>query len=492
MLAGLVLDEGVVVVERERRLICPRFGQADVLVPADAALALERRRRELARGAFEHRFTTRNHADLGEDDKHFQKLAAWYVLAVYVDLSSAETQEDWYPTYQYLRDEQPVYRMPGTNDFVISRYDDIMHVLRHQKAFPTGASKRRSPAAQQVYDRGGWQRMTPLGTNPPVHRDYRDLVDPLLGGDGLERWRPFIAQSIDLLFTEFEHDGHVEWISQYSSRLPARVITRMLGLPLADLDQLRTWGSAWVLPFIRTLAPDEDVWVAEQVVEFYDYLSAAIAEKRTSPGDDIISSLTHASFAGERALTDQEIVTIVDHLFIGGNETTTFAMASGLWILLREPGLYDRLAGDRTRIPDFVEEVLRIESPTQGLWRAVADDTVIDGVAIPAGSTVHLRYASGNRDERVFACPADVDLDRPNSRRHLAFSLGEHHCPGASLTRLEQALTFEAILDRLPNLRLAEGRNDFSHVPMFTMRSLRELHVDFDPVSGSVVGEGAS
>ena len=112
-----------------------------------------------------------------------------------VDLFSAETQEDWYPTYQYLRDEQPVYRIPGTDDYVISRYDDIMHVLRHQRTFPTGASKRRSLAAQQVYDRGGWERMTPLGTNPPIHRHYRDLVDHFLGGDGLEQWRPFIQRT---------------------------------------------------------------------------------------------------------------------------------------------------------------------------------------------------------------------------------------------------------------------------------------------------------
>ena len=424
-----------------------------------------------------------------------QKLADWYVLAMHVDLFSDETQEDWYPTYQHLRDEQPVYLVPGTNDYVVTRYDDIMHVLRHQKTFPTGASKRRSPAAQQVYDRGGWERMTPLGTNPPIHRHYRDLVDGFLGGDGLDQWRPFIEQSIDRLFTEFEGDGHVEWIAQYASKLPSRVITHVLGLPLDDLDRLRAWSSAWVLPFIRKLEPDEDVWVAEQVVEFYGYLTAAIADKRSNPGDDIITSLAQATFADQRPLTDQEIITIVDHLFIGGNETTTFAMASGLWILLREAGLYDRLAGDRGRIPDFVEEVLRIESPTQGLWRAVAEDAVINGVAIPAGSTVHLRYASANRDERVFACPGDVDLDRPNSRRHMAFSLGEHHCPGAGLTRLEQALTFEAIFDRLPNPRLGL-HNDFTHVPMFAMRSLRELHIDFDPrptpSAGPTITQGAS
>jgi cytochrome P450 len=401
--------------------------------------------------------------------------------SVDVDLFSPDTQEDWYPTYQHLRSEQPVYRIPGTNEFVVSRYHDIMHVLRHQSIFPTGASKRRSLAAQQVYERGGWERMTPLGTNPPIHRHYRALVDQYLNSQSLEQQKPFIEHAIRTLFATFECDGRVEWITQYASLLPGMVISHMLGLPADDLARLRTWSSAWILPFVRKLEPNEDVWVAEQVVEFYEYLKAAIDEKRTNPGDDIITHLTRASFASTRPLTDQEIITIVDHLFIGGNETTTFAMASGVWILLREPGLFDRIAADRARIPDFVEEVLRLESPTQGLWRAVSEATVLADVPIPAGSTVHLRYASANRDETVFACPAEIDLDRPNSRRHMAFSLGEHHCPGAALTRLEQSLTLEAVFDRLPNLRLAEGRNDFAHVPMFTMRSLRELHLEFDP-----------
>jgi cytochrome P450 len=402
---------------------------------------------------------------------------------MHVDLFDPATQEDWYPTYAELRDHQPVYRVPGTNEFVISRYDDIMHVLRHQRTFPTGASKRRSEAAQQVYDRGGWERMTPLGTNPPVHRHYRALVDQFFTGSGLEAVRPFIEQVIDDQFATFEGDGRVEWNSQYAVPVPVRVITHMLGLPADDIGRLKAWSAAWILPFVRRLEPDEDVWVAEQVVEMYEYLAEQIAGKRTEPGDDIITHLTRTPFTGEpaeRPLTDQEIITIVDHLFIGGNETTTFAMTSALWIMLREPDLYDRLLAEPTLVPNFVEEVLRLESPTQGLWRAVAEDTELHGVPIPTGSTVHVRYASGNRDERMFACPHEVQLDRPNSRRHLAFTLGEHQCPGADLSRLEQVLTLEHVLRRLPGLRLAPGANDFTHVPMFTMRALRALHLEFD------------
>jgi cytochrome P450 len=408
-----------------------------------------------------------------------------------VDLFDPATQEDWYPTYDYLRANAPVYQIPGTNEFVITRYDDIMHVLRHQKTFPTGASKRRSEASQQVYERGGWQRMTPLGTNPPIHRHYRRIIDHFFTGDGLEQWRSFIEQTIDTQFAAFERDGHVEWNEQFAGPVPVQVIMHMLGLPASDIPEMKKWSAAWILPFVRPLEPNEDVWVAEQVVEMYEFLAEQIAEKRSNPADDIITHLTRELFTGDddqpdgRPLTDQEIITIVDHLFIGGNETTTFAMTSALWMMLgddgRQAGLHERLAQDPSLIPNFVEEVLRLESPTQGLWRAVAERTEVAGVAIPAGSTVHVRYAAGNRDERMFECPNEVQLDRDNAKRHLAFTLGEHHCPGADLSRLEQVLALEQALKRLPNLRLAAGQNDFTHVPMFTMRALRSLHLEFDP-----------
>ena len=156
MLTRLVLDEGVVIVERERRLVAPWLGEAEVLVPADPSLTPECHCGEFTRRAFEHRLTTRNNGDVGEDDDHFRKLADWYVLGMHVDLFSVETQEDWYPTYQYLRDEQPVYRVPGTNDYVISRYDDIMHVLRHQKTFPpVPANADRRPLSRCTTGAGG-------------------------------------------------------------------------------------------------------------------------------------------------------------------------------------------------------------------------------------------------------------------------------------------------------------------------------------------------
>jgi cytochrome P450 len=400
-----------------------------------------------------------------------------------IDLFDPATQEDWFPTYRRLRDEQPVYRMPGTNIHVVTRYDDVLYVLRHQELFPTGSGSTRTAAAREVYETKGWARITPLSTNPPDHRNYRELVDGFFDAKGSLHWQPIIEATIADLLDEMQADGSADYVEAFALPLPVRVITRVLGFPATDIPQLKAWSSAWVLPFSGPLTPDQEVWVAEQVVEFQHYIHHHIEAKRAEPGDDVLSSLVDARFGGDRPLSDHEIITIIDHLYIGGNETTTFALTSALWLLLREPGLYERVRADRSLVEPFIEEALRMESPTQGLYRAVAVDTAIGGVPVPAGATLHIRYGAANRDERMFPDPDTVHLDRANVRRHMAFSLGEHHCPGSGLSRLEQQLALNAVLDRLPDLRLAEGRNDFRHLPGFVLRALNELHIDWTPAA---------
>jgi len=400
-----------------------------------------------------------------------------------IDLFDPATQEDWFPTYRRLRDEQPVYRMPGTNIHVVTRYDDVLYVLRHQELFPTGSGSTRTAAAREVYETKGWARITPLSTNPPDHRNYRELVDGFFDAKGSLHWQPIIEATIADLLDEIQAAGSADYVEAFALPLPVRVITRVLGFPATDIPQLKAWSSAWVLPFSGPLTPDQEVWVAEQVVEFQHYIHHHIQAKRAEPGDDVLSSLVDARFGGDRPLSDHEIITIIDHLYIGGNETTTFALTSALWLLLREPGLYARVRSDRSLVEPFIEEALRMESPTQGLYRAVAVDTAIGGVPVPAGATLHIRYGAANRDERMFPDPDTVHLDRANVRRHMAFSLGEHHCPGSGLSRLEQQLALNAVLDRLPDLRLAEGRNDFRHLPGFVLRALNELHIDWTPAA---------
>ncbi|WP_379539412.1 cytochrome P450 [Novosphingobium tardum] len=409
-----------------------------------------------------------------------------------IDLFDPATQEDWYPAYRELRDNHPVYRLPGSDLYVLTRYEDIMRVVRDPKLFSVeherlgGDLLIKHEQAREFYRENGLGKETgvgrwsPLSTDPPRHRKYRDLVDRFFQGRALLDARPLIEQLVDELIDGFVTQGEVEVVSAFAEPLPVTVITSLLGLPLEDIPQLRQWSAAWAAPFARGLSLEQEMEVARQGVDFQNYIRDVANERRRNPREDIITHLVQARYDDERPLTDHEIASIVDHLYIGGNETTTFAIASGLWLMLREAQIYKALIANPSQLPTFAEEVLRLESPTQGLYRTASADTEIRGVPISKGATIHMRFAAANRDEAVFAHPDKVDLGRKNASRHLAFSKGEHHCPGAALSRLEQVIAYERLLERLPNLRLTPGANDFTHWPGFVLRALRHLHVSFD------------
>jgi cytochrome P450 len=405
------------------------------------------------------------------------------------DLFGPDAHKTWYETYRQLREAAPVYKTPDLNMFVLTRYEDIAAVVRDNDTFSNerekygGESLLQYPEARAIYTERGWPKQFPLAVDPPEHKKYRALVDHFFLGGSLERARPLIEKIVDDLIDGFQQDGDINFVSAFAEPLPTMVITALLGLPLEDIPQLKVWSAAWAAPFARGLSLEQEIWVAEQGVAFQAYLKSHIDERRRVPKDDIISHLVNAKFDGDRPLEDAEIISILDHLYIGGNETTTFSLTSGLWLMLREPAIYERLKSDKSRIRVFAEEVLRLESPTQGLYRTVTRDTEIRGVPIPKGAMVHLRFAAANRDPAVFKDPDRLDLDRSNAIRHMAFSQGEHHCPGAGLSRLEQNIAFSALIDRLPNLRLTPGKNTFEHAPGFVLRALGSLNVSFDPTS---------
>lgn len=402
-----------------------------------------------------------------------------------VDLFAPETQRDWYPAYDVLREESPVYRIPGTDTYVLTRYEDVAWVSRRTDLFPNGpapsAALVKDEEAMRIYRERGRVRRTILGTNPPVHRRYRDLVDPFFNPRGAEQRRDLIAAAIDELIDGWIDRGRIDFVTDFALPLPVRIITEMLGFDVADIPQLKAWSAAWVMPFAGGLTPEQQRFVAEQGTEFQAHIIATIEAKRARPDDSVISHLAHATFEapeGARPLTEEEIVFITDHLYIGGNETTTFALTWGLRWLLDQPHLWERLRSDRSKVPNFVEEVLRLDSPTQGLYRHSTADVELHGVTIPAGSTLHIRFGAANRDARMFPDPSVLDLDRANSARHVAFGQGEHHCPGAGLSRLEQVVAWNRLLDRVDSWALADDAS-LTTMPGFVLWALESLPVTF-------------
>ncbi len=407
-----------------------------------------------------------------------------------VDFFDPGTQEDWYPTYDLLREEAPVWQMPGTNTYVLTRFEHIQTVLRRTDIFMRGASESTpssgaASVTKQIYDEKGWPRKSVLGSNPPQHRKYREIADPFFNVLGAEKRRDLITGIVNDLLDAVVDKGECEFIRDFAMPLPVRVITIMMGFKVEDIANLKVWSEAWVLPFRGGLTEDEQIYAGEKGVEFQRHIYETMQEKRANSDDSVISYFANEARFEGRPLTDAEIINMSDHLYIGGNETTTFALSSSLWLMLSNPEVYAAVLADRTKVKNFVEEGLRCESPTMGMVRNAIVDTKIGGVPIPKGSSIHLRYAAANRDPAIFECPAEFRVDRPNATRHTAFSVGETHCTGAGLSRLEQNIAFAALVERLPNLRLTPGRNDFTHHPNVTLRALKELWISWDAPAGA-------
>jgi len=410
-----------------------------------------------------------------------------------VDLFDRAIQENWFPAYETLLKESPVYQIPGTTVYVVCKYDDILGVVNDPATFSNQPEEyggepliEHKKARQYYIDYGlgretGRTRWPLLGMDPPDHKKYRKLIDKhMLSKSVLRRTKPYIEQVVDELIDGFMSTGRIEFVKEFATPLPVTIITAMIGFPLEDMPQLKIWSTMWTLPFARGLTEEQEMEVARAGVEFQNYIKDIADARRKNPKDDIITHLVKARYEDERLLTDHEIASIVDNMYVGGNETTTFTLTSGLWLMLREPWVYEALKKDSSRIPKFVDEALRLEAPTQGLYRTATVDTEIRGIAIPKGSTIHIRYGAANRDPDIFSCPEKLDLERDNSHRHLSFSQGEHGCPGRPLSKLEQVIAYEHLIRRLTGLHLTPDKNTFTHHPGFVLRGIKELHLSFD------------
>ena len=263
-------------------------------------------------------------------------------------------------------------------------------------------------------------------------------------------------------------------------------MANVLGFPRSDLPQLEEWGAAMVLPFVhgrghRNLLPRAQL--AEQgeaLAAFGEYVKERIAERRREPRDDMISFLAQTTYrALGRKLHDPEIAGVVYAMVLGGLETTQYALEQEAQLLCDDAALFATLRADRSKLRAFVEEALRLRSPTQGLsTRVTTRDEVFQGVPVPAGSLLHLRWGAGNVDPEEYERPREVDLERKRVAGHLAFSQGPRTCPGAGLSRLEQNIAWDRLLDRIRRLEVAPG-HELRHQPGIMLGTL-ELHLRFE------------
>ena len=412
-----------------------------------------------------------------------------------VDLFGDGAQEHWYEAYEILHRDAPVLRIegrglsPGTDAFVLTKHADINRVVRDVDRFPSLTTKRlgqladRGLTPEEAYaDHHNLMQASMLSLRPTQQlylQHRRELTDPWVGPGAL-RHREMITKHANDLLDGWIDDGEVEFIGSFARPLPQRVMATILGFPLEDIPQLAAWGDAVVTPFVHghglrhELTPNRTEDMLARLDGFQDYIYEHVTAKRSDPHDDMVSFLCDVHYeALDRKLTDIEIAGIVHAMIIGGLETAQYALEEQAQLLCENPGVFDDLRQDRSKLRAFTEEAMRIRSPTHGLsTRITANDEVFQGVDVPAGSLLHLRFGAANVDEETFACPFDLDLDREALTRHVTFSAGPRVCPGANLSRLEQQIAWAVLLDRLESIGYGAD-NDWLHQPGIMLGTLK-------------------
>ena len=399
-------------------------------------------------------------------------------------------QDDPWDFYNELHAQCPVFPMPEIGGGMVTKYEDVRFVLTRPDLFSNsgraGGAKKglqvdNARRYREILRLRGWPHVETLQRcDPPEHTAYRRLV----GKAFLPRQIKAIAPQIEEISTELIDGligaGHCEFNLDYAMPLPGIVIAEQLGLDRSEIHRFNRWAHAMLALSMRPLTEAELLETAEVELEAQHHLAAVFEQRRAEPSDDLISTLVHAHEGEDNAeqLTVAELQNLMHQLITGGFETTTSALNHGMWLLTRRPDVQDRLRSDLSLIPAFIEEMLRFESPVQGLVRTATQDVEVSGVVIPEGSIVMVRYAAANRDEAVFDRAADFDLDRETTK-HLAFGAGPHFCVGAALARQELTTAFTHWIERTSSIELARPFEGAVHEPSFILFPMKELPLRF-------------
>jgi len=374
-------------------------------------------------------------------------------------------QQDPVPTYEALREGDPVHYSEILRGWVVSRFDDIDAILRDHRRF-SNASRLTNAATGAPIDVEIAPSM--LLVDQPDHTRLRSLVNHAFTPKAVEAIRPRIEAFTDAFITEVGDAKRFDLMQAIAVPLPVAVISEMIGVPQADRARFKTWSDAVARSLEPTMSPRELTEAMQARAALRLYFTPLIEERRAQPQDDLISALVRAEEQGDR-LSHAEVISTLNLLLIAGNETTTNLIGNGMLALLRHPGAQRHVAHHPEAIEAAVEEMLRFDSPVQTNGRIALEDVVIGGQRIAKGQRVVLLQGAGNHDPRHFEHPDAFDPTRGGptggdpghgdpmrgDKSHLAFGRGIHHCLGAPIARLEAQIVFPRILARWPDIRLA-------------------------------------
>lgn len=397
-----------------------------------------------------------------------------------------------YPYYEYLFEHGPVWREPHRDVVMVTGYEEAVEVYRDTNAFSNCVAVA-GPFATWPADLGGDDTSEIIDQyrdeltfsdqlptfDPPKHTAHRALLGRLITPKRLKENEEFMWLLADRQADEFVGRGECEFIRDYAGPFTLLVVADLLGVPE---DQHET--------FREELQGDQrpNAAVQHNPLEFlYERFTNFIAERRREPRDDVMTALATATFPDGTLPEVRDVMLIASNLFAAGGETTARLLGAMFQLIGERRDLQQLLRDERDRIPNFIEECLRLETPLQSTFRLSRVPTKIGNVEIPAGTTVMLLPAAANRDPRRFDEPNEFRLDRPNWRQHLAFGSGVHSCAGAPLARAEALVSANRLLDRIADIRISEkahgpaGARRYEYPQTYMLRGLQQLHLEFTP-----------
>ena len=405
---------------------------------------------------------------------------------------------DPYPYFDHLRERCPVMSRPEQGVMAVTGHQEALAVYK-DPAFSSCVSVA-GPFSGLPFEPEGddigelieqHRTQIPMSEHivtqdPPDHTRTRGLLSRLLTPKRLKENEDFMWELADAQLDEFVSRGTCEFLDEYARPFSGLVIADLLGVPPEDHEEFRAVFSGKVVGGIE----DDSLTRAHNPLEYLDEkFTTHITERRREPREDVLTELAQAKYPDGSTPEVIDVVRLATFLFAAGQETTTKLLSFGVRMIAEQPELQTLLREDRSKIPTFVEETLRMESPVKCHFRMARTTTSIGDIKVPAGSTVMLLPGASNRDPRKFDDPNEFRIDRPNVREHVAFGRGNHSCPGAPLARAEGRISLNCILDRMADIAIAEGQHGpadarrYYYEPTWQMRGLTELHLGFTPIA---------
>lgn len=422
-------------------------------------------------------------------------MSDWTTLDYFSDESLVE---DPYPYFDDLRSKCPVLRLDHLGVVAVTGYEEALEVYRDTASFSSCISVigpfAQFPVALEGDDLSKvvaeHRDQLPMHEHmvtmdPPEHTRERGLLMRLITPRRLKDNEAFMWRLADQELDEFIADGRCEFISAYSQPFAMLVVADLLGVPEADHQRFREGfglqrGIGKMGATERSPGENPLAWLDE-------WFASYIEDRRREPRTDVLTDLALATYPDGSVPDVTNVVRTATFLFAAGQETTARLLGAALKHLAEHPELQDELRDHKDRIPNFVEEALRVESPVKTDFRLTVRTTSIGGVEIKAGTPVMLLNGAANRDPRRFECPHDFRIDRQSALNHIAFGRGVHSCPGGPLARVEGRVSLERILDRTRDIRLSEEHHGppearrFRYEPTWVLRGLSDLHLEFTP-----------